>query len=201
MEAEFLAFVAPLPDDEILRPADPPRGHGRPGNALGVTWEIACTLGASVAMGDSPEDEQLVAHRWAWLASDPEWLRLFRTEMTHILVSCLEVALPEEKYNPLCAEVLEAIPDALCEDGGSLTRLKARARLHRSSGPDGCAAKCAPIEPPAPHPLLPRPHLGMPPLALFTLAPLPAFWTATRTASTTRVRGSSTACSVSLSTN
>ena len=103
-------------------------------------------------MGDSPEDEQLVAHRWAWLASDPEWLRLFRTEMTHILVSCLEVALPEEKYNPLCAEVLEAIPDALCEDGGSLTRLKARARLHRSSGSDGCAAKCAPIEPPAPPP-------------------------------------------------
>ena len=153
MEAEFLAFVAALPDDEIVRPVDPPRGHGRPGNALGVTWEIACTLGASVAMGDSPEDERLVAHRWEWLASDPEWLRLFRTDMTHKLAGCLETALPEEKYTPLCAEVLEAIPNALLLDGGSLSRLKARARLHRSSGRDGCAAKYAQyalIDPPAP---------------------------------------------------
>ena len=36
---------------EIARPVHPPRGHFRPGSALhGVTWEIACTLGADVAM-------------------------------------------------------------------------------------------------------------------------------------------------------
>ena len=151
---------------EIARPVDPPRGHFRPGSALGVTWEIACTLGANAAMGDSQEDEQLVAHRWAWLASDPEWTRLFETAFVRKIAGCLEVALPEDKYTPLCAEVQQGIQDALRLDGENFVQLKAHARLHRSSGRTGCDAKCAlPCLLPQPRFAVAQPHLGLSPLA------------------------------------
>ena len=174
MEAEFAAWEAALPaEEEIARPVDPPRGHSRPGNEVSVTWEIASTLGASVAMGDTPEAERLVAHRWAWLASDPDWKRLFETAMTHKLADCLEAGLPEEKYIPLCAEVLECIPSSLWLDGENFDRLKARALEHRFSGRTGCDDKCATSLHAQPRLFvaLTPPHLGLPPLALFTLSP------------------------------
>ena len=173
MEAEFAAWEALPAEHEIARPVDPPRGHSRPGNELSVTWEIASTLGASVAMGDTPEAERLVAHRWAWLASDPDWKRLFETAMTHKLADCLEAGLPEEKYIPLCAEVLECIPSSLWLDGENFDRLKARALEHRFSGRTGCDDKCATSLHAQPRLFvaLTPPHLGLPPLALFTLSP------------------------------
>jgi hypothetical protein len=91
-------------EPQIARPVDPPRGHSRPGKALGVTWEIAVTLGATVATGDSPEAERLAAHRWAWLARDPAWKQLFETAVAAKLADHLVVALPEERHVPLCAE-------------------------------------------------------------------------------------------------
>ena len=143
MEAKFVATGAALPaEEEIARPVDPPRGHSRPGNALGVTWEIASTLGASVDMGDTEEAERLVAHRWAWLARDPDWKRLFETAMTDKLADCLEAGLPAvDKYVPLCEEVMEGTHRALWLDGGNFDRLKARALQHRASGRDGCPQK------------------------------------------------------------
>ena len=38
---EFDAWAATVPDEaDIARPANPPRGHSRPGNNMGVTYEI-----------------------------------------------------------------------------------------------------------------------------------------------------------------
>ena len=100
---EFDAWAATVPDEEdIARPANPPRGHSRPGNNMGVTYEIATTLASS---GDSQEDEHLVAHRWAWFADDPNWLDKFETLLRHKLANILEAGLPEDKYIPLAAEV------------------------------------------------------------------------------------------------
>ena len=159
---------APSAEPQIARPVDPPRGHSRPGKALGVTWEIAVTLGATVATGDSPEAERLAAHRWAWLARDPAWKQLFETAVAAKLADHLVVALPEERHVPLCAEVLEGVHSALWSDGNDFDRLKARALLHRSSGRAGCDAKCASHSrlPPAPTPAQPHPGLTRPSLFL-----------------------------------
>ena len=101
--------------------------------------------------------------------SDPDWKGLFETAFARKLAGCLERALPEKKYAPFCAEVLQGIR----LDGENFDRLKARALLHRSSDRAGCDAKCASIPPAAPTPSRRRPTPPRPAVAC-TFHPLPS---------------------------